>query len=144
MQKTAVKLLPIFQTLLKKMALEDDCRDGIEGGVPITGPLPKNHHSLTKKNDKTAASRNDKVIQDNPNVDVGEADMKNILGYLNQNEWIYSLNIGNIMQITPLTLHDFMSGNSVVTELSREFILEKICFLCVSYFCLGTEFRFLH
>lgn len=28
---------------------------------------------------------------------VGEADMKNILGYLNQNEWIYSLNIGNIM-----------------------------------------------
>lgn len=48
------------------------------------------------------------------------------------------------MQITPLTLHDFMSGNSLVSELSREFILEKICFLCVSYFCLGTEFRFLH
>lgn len=87
MQKTAVKLLPIFQTLLKKMALEDDCRDGIEGGVPITGPLQKNHHSLTKKIEQMTASKTDKVNvnlgSENPNVDVGEADMKNILGYLN-------------------------------------------------------------
>jgi len=30
--------------------------------------------------------------------------MKNLLGYLNQSEWIYSLNIGNIMQIAPLTM----------------------------------------
>ena len=33
-----------------------------------------------------------------------DADMKNILGYLNQSEWVFSLNIGNIMQIAPLTL----------------------------------------
>jgi hypothetical protein len=39
MQKTAVKLLPIFQALIKKMALEDDFRDGVDGGVPITGPI---------------------------------------------------------------------------------------------------------
>lgn len=25
--------------------------------------------------------------------------MKSILGFLNQNEWVYNLNIGNIMQI---------------------------------------------
>ena len=37
-------------------------------------------------------------------ADEPDADMKNILGYLNQSEWIYSLNIGNIMQIAPLTL----------------------------------------
>jgi hypothetical protein len=69
--------------------------------------------------------------------------MKNILGYLNQSEWVYSLNIG-IMQISPLTLQDFMSSSALVVELTREYILEKICFLCVSYFCIGTEFRFLH
>lgn len=57
------------------MAIEDDCRDGIEGGVPITGPLPKNHHSLTKKGDQ--------LPRNNDCLDVGEADMKNILGYLN-------------------------------------------------------------
>lgn len=78
------------------------------------------------------------------NLDVGEPDMKNILGYLNQNEWIFSLNIGNIMQVAPLTLQDFLSSNSLHVELTREYVLEKICFLCVGYFCLGTEFRFLH
>lgn len=26
-----------------------------------------------------------------------EADMRSILGFLNQNEWVYNLNIGNIM-----------------------------------------------
>lgn len=77
-------------------------------------------------------------------INVGNPDMKNILGYLNQNEWIYSLNIGNIMQIAPLTLQDFMSSTAIQIELSREFVLEKLCFLAVSYFCMGTEFRFLH
>ena len=70
--------------------------------------------------------------------------MKNILGYLNQSEWVYSLNIGNIMQISPLTLQDFLSQTAIQLELSREFILEKMCFLSVSYFCMGTEYRFLH
>jgi len=81
--------------------------------------------------------------------------MKNLLGYLNQSEWIYSLNIGNIMQIAPLTMQDFMSVASIELELSREYVLEKVilfqfntilqlCFLAVSYFCMGTEFRFLH
>lgn len=55
--------------------------------------------------------------------------MKNLLGYLNQSEWIYSLNIGNIMQIAPLTLQDFMSSSSLQMELSREFVLEKVIYL---------------
>lgn len=33
--------------------------------------------------------------------------------------------------------------SSLTVELSREYVLEKLCFLCVSYFCIGTEFRFL-
>ena len=32
--------------------------------------------------------------------------MKVLLGYLNQSEWMYLLNIGNIMQITPLNILD--------------------------------------
>ena len=48
------------------------------------------------------------------------------------------------MQIAPLTLQDFMSSTALQIELSREFVLEKLCFLAVSYFCMGTEFRFLH
>ena len=53
---------------------------------------------------KTAQIKANSRLGSGMNLQVGDADMKNILGYLNQNEWIYSLNIGNIMQIAPLTL----------------------------------------
>lgn len=45
LEKTAVKLLPIFQSVLKRIAIEDDTLEG-QGGVPCSGPLPKDHHSL--------------------------------------------------------------------------------------------------
>ena len=35
-------------------------------------------------------------------------DMRSVLGFLNQNEWIYNLNIGNIMQIQPLAMKEFL------------------------------------
>lgn len=33
-------------------------------------------------------------------------DMRHILGFLNQTEWVNALNIGNIMQITPIQRDD--------------------------------------
>jgi hypothetical protein len=68
--------------------LEDECAKE-EQGVPLTGPLPKNHHSNLKKLEKKAAillaqeKANSRLGSGNINFDVGEADMKNILGYLN-------------------------------------------------------------
>ena len=88
LQKTAVKLLPVFQAILKKVALEDECEPE-EQGVPITGPLPKNHHSLGKKLDRKLVTKmcqeksNSRIGSGNIALDVGEPDMKNILGYLN-------------------------------------------------------------
>jgi hypothetical protein len=52
--------------------------------------------------------------------------MKTVLGYLNQSEWLYLLNIGNIMQITPLTVHDMYSSLGFEVELTRDSILEKV------------------
>ena len=69
--------------------------------------------------------------------------MRVLLGYLNQNEWMYLLNIGNIMQITPLTVQDLHSSSKIEIELARDSIIEKISFLAVSYFCVSTELRFL-
>lgn len=37
-----------------------------------------------------------------------EPDMRSILGFLNQNEWVYNLNIGNIMQIQPICNRDLL------------------------------------
>lgn len=59
--------------------------------------------------------------------------MKALLGYLNQSEWLYLLNIGNIMQITPLTVHDLYSNTSWEVELTRDSILEKVIELV--YYC---------
>lgn len=55
--------------------------------------------------------------------------MKAILGYLNQSEWLYLLNIGNIMQISPLTVHDLYSNQGIEVELTRDSILEKVSLL---------------
>lgn len=52
--------------------------------------------------------------------------MKAVLGYLNQSEWLYLLNIGNIMQITPMTVQDLYTNTSFEIELTRDSILEKV------------------
>lgn len=33
--------------------------------------------------------------------------MRHILGFLNQSEWVSGLNIGNIMQISPVDVEEF-------------------------------------
>jgi hypothetical protein len=52
--------------------------------------------------------------------------MKPVLGYLNQSEWLYLLNIGNIMQITPMTVHDLYGTQTFEVELTRDSVLEKV------------------
>jgi len=38
LHKTAVKILPVFQSILKRVALEDE-HETEDSGVPLTGPL---------------------------------------------------------------------------------------------------------
>jgi len=40
-------------------------------------------------------------------------------------------------------MQDIYNTGSVEYEISRELVLEKICFVSVSYFCVSTELRFL-
>ncbi|CAI2377629.1 unnamed protein product [Moneuplotes crassus] len=72
-----------------------------------------------------------------------KADMRNILGFLNQNEWVYNLNIGNVMQISSVSHTELMHAPKIEYELSREAFLEKITILSVAYFCTSTELRFM-
>ena len=66
-------------------------------------------------------------------------DLRHILGFLNQTEWIQNLNIGNIMQIGPLKLEDLTQMRRNEECLSRDSFLEVISFLIVGYFCASTE-----
>ena len=108
------------------MAIED-YRTYQEGGIYITGPTKlakggRGNISPTRRGNvanthKTkpgqAPGYHSSVPPGPDHYDCGSSDMKNILGYLNQSEWVYSLNIGNIMQISPLTLQDFLSHTSI-------------------------------
>ncbi len=67
------------------------------------------------------------------------ADMRSILGFLNQNEWVYNLNIGNIMVIQPLSNKELLFVPQDEYELTRDSFLEKIAIISVGYFCISTE-----
>mmetsp|Transcript_351 Transcript_351/g.386 ORF Transcript_351/g.386 Transcript_351/m.386 type:complete len:122 (+) Transcript_351:170-535(+) len=69
--------------------------------------------------------------------------MRHILGYLNQSEWISSLNIGNIMQISPIQHEDLIENRRNEQELTRDSFLEILSYLIVAYFCISTELRFI-
>lgn len=60
-----------------------------------------------------------------------------------QDDWIYNLNIGNVMHLLPMSLEELNLHIDNSHELSRDAMLEKIILLSVSYFCVGTELRFL-
>lgn len=69
--------------------------------------------------------------------------MRYLFGFMQCNESIMGLNIGNIMQISPLCLQDLHAKYDKEIEISRELLMEKIALLSVAYFCLSTEKRFL-
>lgn len=61
-----------------------------------------------------------------------------------EDDWIFNLNIGNVMHLQPLSNEEMNLHIDNSHELSRDAILEKIILLTVSYFCVGTELRFLN
>ena len=70
------------------------------------------------------------------------------LGLVKQREdWIFSLNIGNVMQMSLLSIDEIANNGGVKLEayheVARDSMLEKIVLICVSYFCIATEMRFL-
>lgn len=146
-EKTSKKLLPIYQELLRKISVVEKKRlfnkqadnnaessnDESEGEK--SEGKAKRGGSKKSKLDPTKAA----VVRDKP----FDCDLRHILGFLNQTEWIQNLNIGNIMQITPLKLEDLNRLFRNEEILCRESFLDVISFLIVGYFCASTEIRFI-
>ena len=56
--------------------------------------------SDVRNSDASAENSTEKgLLDDDEDLEEEKPDMRSVLGFLNQNEWIYNLNIGNIMQI---------------------------------------------
>ena len=117
--KTAIKLLPIAEELENRLVPEKlllkESFDDLNNDE-----LSKLEEVIDVDKDKNGKPKTDF------NTVFDKVDMRNLLGYLNQSDWIWYLNIGNIMQISPLTMQDIYTTSSIEYELSRELVLEKI------------------
>ena len=71
------------------------------------------------------------------------SNVRTILGVKEADDWIFNLNIGNVMHLLPMSLEELNLHIDNSHELSRDAMLEKIILVSVAYFCIGTELRFL-
>ena len=63
--------------------------------------------------------------------------VRNTLGVKDHNNWIYNLNIGNVMNLTPMNSDELNTQSDVFQELSKDTMLEKFILYVVAYFCVG-------
>ena len=69
--------------------------------------------------------------------------VRNGLGLRHSDDWIFNLNIGNVMHLSLMGAEELNAKLENTHELCKDSMLEKIVLSSVSYFCIGTEMRFL-
>lgn len=158
MEKAAKKIHPIIKEVLKRMVQEKKRKikpKHKQGSNVLLDFKEKNKFNSQEEieleneveellmNDNYGMGSDRKQPEDSDNEFTEKLDMRAVLGYLNQSEWISNINIGNIMQINPFHMDDFLTCNKNEYQLSRTSFLEKISLLAVGYFCASTEIRFI-
>lgn len=58
-------------------------------------------------------------------------------------EWLTGFQIGDMMIIDYLNFNELKTRTGIDDEISTDLLLEKICFLTISSYCIGTEIRML-
>ena len=69
--------------------------------------------------------------------------VRNVLGLRLADDWIFNLNIGNVMHLSLMGTEELNTKQETTHELCKDSMLEKIVLVCVAYFCVGTEMRFI-
>ena len=65
------------------------------------------------------------------------------LGVIHYTDWIFSFTINDILDIKPLKYFEVKNTHTFQAELSKDFMLEKICLLLASCYLIATETRLL-
>jgi tetratricopeptide (TPR) repeat protein len=68
---------------------------------------------------------------------------RTLLGVLHYTDWIFSFSINDILDIKPLKYFEVKNSHTFVAELSKDFMLEKICLILSSCYLIATETRLL-
>lgn len=69
--------------------------------------------------------------------------VRNALGLRHTDDWIFNLNIGNVMHLSLMGAEELNAKLENTHELGKDSMLEKIVLVSVAYFCIATEMRFL-
>ena len=68
---------------------------------------------------------------------------RNMLGVRHKEDWVFNLNIGNVMHLSAMSFDELLPPSDKTHELNKDAMLEKIILLVVGLFCVSTEIRFL-
>ena len=128
LQKNYISIQPVLKEIYKRLVRE-------ENGV--TSLESKAERYVTT--DEAKATMDQKYKDRDPN----DIDMRNILGFMNQNLYHDYMNITNIMKLKRLDFRDVYGNRAPDLILTRENLVERLILLVASYFCIGTELRFL-
>lgn len=128
LQKNYISIQPVLKEVYKRLVRE-------ENGV--TSLESKAERYVTT--DEAKATMDQKYKDRDPN----DIDMRNILGFMNQNLYHDYMNITNIMKLKRLDFRDVYGNRAPDLILTRENLVERLILLVASYFCIGTELRFL-
>jgi hypothetical protein len=128
LQRSYVSIQPIIIEINKRLVKEENGIDHLES---------KAEKYVTTDDAKATYAQ---LYKDR---DPNKIDMKNVLGFMNQNLYHDYMNITNIMKLKRLDFRDVYGNRSPDLILTRENLVERFILLIASYFCIGTELRFL-
>lgn len=69
--------------------------------------------------------------------------MRNTLGVKNAQDWIFNLNIGNVMHLNMMGAEELNTKLENTHELTKDTMLEKVVLITSAYFCIATEICFI-
>jgi hypothetical protein len=62
---------------------------------------------------------------------------------MNKNDWIFNLNIGNVMYLNCLSSEELNMKIEKTHEFSKDAMLEKVVLIASAYFCVAMEIKFI-
>lgn len=105
-EKTSKKLLPVIERLVEILIKEQNIESCNEYGIK------------RESSDNEDIGFSDMDLEEEKEKK-GEIDMRSVLGYLNQSEWISNINIGRLMQVPSIKISDFQVSKNNEVQLCR-------------------------